>query len=77
MKSSILEQNRHATNAHAPLDRRYAERVPIHYRVFYTGRRALDSLKHKDPLLTCQKPAAKSSGRCSQLQEAVLPSPCI
>lgn len=33
MKSSTL----HATSAHAPLDRRYAERVPIHYRVSYTG----------------------------------------
>lgn len=33
MKSSIL----HATSAHAPLDRRYAERVPINYRVTYTG----------------------------------------
>jgi len=33
MKSSIL----HATSAHAPLDRRYAERVPINYRVTYAG----------------------------------------
>jgi PilZ domain len=30
-------QNLNATSAHAPLDRRYAERVPIHYRVTYTG----------------------------------------
>lgn len=32
MKSSILH-----TKTHAPLDRRYAERVPIHYRVSYRG----------------------------------------
>jgi hypothetical protein len=37
MKSSLLEQNLNATSAHAPLDRRYAERVPIYYRVTYTG----------------------------------------
>ena len=35
MKSSLLEC-RHPTSAHAPLDRRYAERVPIEYRVTYT-----------------------------------------
>lgn len=34
MKCSLLEQHH---SAHALLDQRYAERVPIHYRVTYTG----------------------------------------
>jgi hypothetical protein len=37
MKSSILEQTLAAPHAHTPLDRRYAERVPLHYQVTYTG----------------------------------------
>jgi len=37
MKSSVLSSNPNARNAHAPLDRRDAERAPIHYRATYTG----------------------------------------
>lgn len=37
MKSSVLSRNQHAQNTHAPLDRRDAERAPIHYRAKYTG----------------------------------------
>jgi len=37
MKSSLLEQNLAAPRAHAPLDRRYAERALIHHEVKYTG----------------------------------------
>jgi hypothetical protein len=37
MKSSLLEQHLVAPRAHAPLDRRYAERALIHHEVTYTG----------------------------------------
>lgn len=37
MKNSLLEQSFATPRAHAPLDRRYAERAPIHYEVTYTG----------------------------------------
>jgi hypothetical protein len=37
MKCSLLEQNLAAPRAHAPLDRRYAERALIHHEVTYTG----------------------------------------
>lgn len=37
MKSSLLEQKLGAAGAHAPLDRRYAERALIHDEVTYTG----------------------------------------
>ena len=37
MKGSLLEQTLTAPSAHAPLDRRYAERALIHQDVTYTG----------------------------------------
>ena len=37
MKGSLLEQSLTAPSAHAPLDRRYAERALIHQDVTYTG----------------------------------------
>ena len=37
MKCSLLEQNMAAPRAHAPLDRRYAERALIHDEVTYTS----------------------------------------
>ena len=37
MKCSLLEQKLAAPRAHAPLDRRYAERALIHHEVTYTG----------------------------------------
>ena len=37
MKCSLLEQNLAAPRAHAPLDRRYAERALIHNEVTYTS----------------------------------------
>ena len=37
MKSSLLEQKLAAPHAHAPLDRRYAERALIHNQVSYTS----------------------------------------
>ena len=37
MKCSLLEQNLATPRAHAPLDRRYAERALIHHEVTYTG----------------------------------------
>jgi len=62
MKSSILEQNLHATNAHAPLDRRYAERVPIHYRVIYTGTEGARLIKTKGSLIDLSKTGCKILG---------------
>ena len=37
MKCSLLEQNLATPRAHAPLDRRYAERALTHNKVTYTG----------------------------------------
>ena len=37
MKSSVLSSHPSANTAHAPLDRREAERAPIYYRATYTG----------------------------------------
>lgn len=62
MKSSILEQNLHATSTHAPLDRRYAERVPIHYRVIYTGTEGARLLKTKGSLIDLSKTGCKILG---------------
>jgi len=36
MRRSTLDDNPNQGSAHAPLDRRYAERAAIHYRVTYT-----------------------------------------
>ena len=62
MKSSILEQNLHATSAHAPLDRRYAERVPIHYRVIYTGTEGARLIQTKGSLIDLSKTGCKILG---------------
>lgn len=62
MKSSILEQNLRATNAHTPLDRRYAERVPIHYRVIYTGTEGARLIKTKGSLIDLSKTGCKILG---------------
>jgi hypothetical protein len=62
MKSSILEQNLNATNAHAPLDRRYAERVPIHYRVTYTGTEGARLITTKGSLIDVSKTGCKILG---------------
>ena len=37
MKGSLLEQNLTQRSAHAPLDRRYAERALLHYQATYTS----------------------------------------
>ena len=58
MKSSIL----HATTAHAPLDRRYAERVPIHYRVSYTGTEGARVIKLEGSLRDLSQTGCKVLG---------------
>lgn len=68
MKSSIVEQSLDATSAHAPLDRRYAERVPIHYRVTYTGTEGARLIKTKGSLLDLSKTGCKIIG-------TILPAP--
>jgi hypothetical protein len=37
LKSGVLDYNHNSQSHHAPLDRRDAERAPIHYRITYTG----------------------------------------
>ncbi|WP_455387793.1 PilZ domain-containing protein [Petrachloros mirabilis] len=37
LKSTVLDYSPIPKNTHVPLDRRDAERAPIHYRVIYTG----------------------------------------
>jgi len=58
MKSSVL----HATSAHAPLDRRYAERVPIHYRVSYTGTEGARVIKLEGSLRDLSQTGCKVLG---------------
>lgn len=62
MKSSIFEQNLNATSAHAPLDRRYAERVPIHYRVTYTVAEGARLIKTEGSLKDLSKTGCKILG---------------
>ena len=58
MKSSVL----HATSPHAPLDRRYAERVPIHYRVSYTGTEGARLIKLEGSLRDLSQTGCKVLG---------------
>jgi hypothetical protein len=37
LKSTVLDYSPNSKKTHVPLDRRDAERAPIHYRVTYTG----------------------------------------
>ena len=62
MKSSLLELNLNATSAHDPLDRRYAERVPIHYRVTYTGTEGARFIKADGSLKDLSKTGCKILG---------------
>ena len=62
MKSSILEQNMKGTSAHAPLDRRYAERVPIHYRVTYLGSEGARLIKTEGSLRDLSQTGCKVLG---------------
>ena len=66
MKSSLLECSQSAS-AHAPLDRRYAERVPIEYRVSYTGTEGAR-------LITIQGSLKDLSKTGCQIRGTVLPS---
>ena len=58
MKSSVL----HVRSAHAPLDRRYAERVPIHYRVSYTGTEGARLIKLEGSLRDLSQTGCKILG---------------
>lgn len=60
MKSSIFEQK--GTSAHAPLDRRYAERVPIHYRVTYLGTEGARLIKTEGSLRDLSQTGCKVLG---------------
>jgi hypothetical protein len=62
MKSSIFEQNMTGTSAHAPLDRRYAERVPIHYRVTYLGTEGARLIKTEGSLRDLSQTGCKVLG---------------
>ena len=62
MKSSILEQNMKGSSAHAPLDRRYAERVPIHYRVTYLGTEGARLIKTEGSLRDLSQTGCKVLG---------------
>ena len=62
MKSSIFEQNMKGTGAHAPLDRRYAERVPIHYRVTYLGTEGARLIKTEGSLRDLSQTGCKVLG---------------
>jgi hypothetical protein len=62
MKSSIFEQNMKKTSAHAPLDRRYAERVPIHYRVTYLGTEGARLIKTEGSLRDLSQTGCKVLG---------------
>lgn len=62
MKSSIFEQHMKGTSAHAPLDRRYAERVPIHYRVTYLGTEGARLIKTEGSLRDLSQTGCKVLG---------------
>ena len=62
MKSNILEQNLSGTSVHAPLDRRYAERVPIHVHVTYTGTEGARLVKRDGSLKDLSKTGCKILG---------------
>lgn len=62
MKSSILDQKINASNAHAPLDRRYAERVPTHYRVTYMGTEGARLVQTEGSLRDLSKTGCKVLG---------------
>lgn|SRR5512146_237514 len=62
MKSSILDSGHSPKSAHAPLDRRYAERVPIHYRVIYNGVAGARLVKTEGSLRDLSKTGCKVLG---------------
>jgi hypothetical protein len=62
MKSSIIEQKLAAISAHAPLDRRYAERVPIHFRVTYTFKEGARLIRTDGSLKDLSKTGCKILG---------------
>jgi hypothetical protein len=50
------------TSVHAPLDRRYAERVPIHYRVTYLGTEGTRLIKAEGSLRDLSQTGCKVLG---------------
>ncbi|HEX9154172.1 MAG TPA: PilZ domain-containing protein [Nitrospira sp.] len=65
MKTSVLDYNLTSLtskSAHAPLDRRYAERVPINYRVTYTGAEGARLVKTEGSLRDLSKIGCKVLG---------------
>lgn len=62
MKASILDSGYSSKSAHAPLDRRYAERVPIHYRVVYNGAEGARLVKTEGSLRDLSKTGCKVLG---------------
>ncbi len=62
MKSSILDHSHTSQNAHAPLDRRYAERVPVHYRVIYNCAEGARLVKTEGSLRDLSKTGCKVLG---------------
>jgi hypothetical protein len=62
MKANILDHSHTSKNAHAPLDRRYAERVPIRYRVTYNGAEGARLVKTEGSLRDLSKTGCKVLG---------------
>jgi hypothetical protein len=63
MKSSLRELNMNTRSAaHDPLDRRYAERVPIHYRATYTGTEGARFINAEGSLKDLSKTGCKILG---------------
>ncbi len=62
MKTSILGHSHNASSAHAPLDRRYAERVPINYRITYSGAEGARLVKTEGSLRDLSKTGCKILG---------------
>jgi PilZ domain len=62
MKTSVLDYGHSSKSAHAPLDRRYAERVPIHYRVIYTCAEGARLVKTEGSLRDLSKTGCKVLG---------------
>lgn len=62
MRNSLLDHPHGAKSAHSPLDRRYAERVPINYRVTYTGADGARLIKTEGSLRDLSKTGCKVLG---------------
>ena len=59
MKPSPLDSRITRKSAYAPLDRRYAERVPIHYRVMYSAETGPKLVKGEGSLKDLSKSGCK------------------